>query len=296
MDAINDGLREFAKAAHGLLKTGYVDVTPKFTTDTRFAFKLTTLGTAKTVNLSSASEDVSGGAVATVLQTTIQAATTAWSAVSVSWGATSWDFSIKAPSASGITVSSPPDTDKTDIDAVDLLFGGGGSTSATIWTSGTPEDCTVEASLPANCLDVDGVDWDNRGLFRTSLEKVMSPEYFGRPRDYYIRGSYIRFYPSPRRQELCRVYYKKHPTLFVDAATQASVSVSGIPEAYIMAPIFYAASMVADENFERAVSDRLMARFNRQVTQYNITEANKNPSKEAVRDPNRREIFVKFSD
>lgn len=65
-------------------------------------------------------------------------------------------------------------------------------------------------------------------------------------------------------------------TAFEDAvATEAGTSLA-IDDEYAMAVVYYAASMLAENNFEAGIADRYLAQFNRIAEKYIIKKANNN--------------------
>jgi len=130
-DRINDGMREFVKRSHGHMKDEYLALSPKFQTETHFAIKVTTDAGADTVAITgTARSDATGTAVATDLQTTLQAGT--HSTATVAWSTTAWAFTISIGGSEYITVSAP-DGD-TYADATRLLFNKTGREDAATWT------------------------------------------------------------------------------------------------------------------------------------------------------------------
>jgi hypothetical protein len=276
MYRINDGMTEFAKDIHGLDKEGYVTIQPKFDSRTNWGLNMSGNGGDTTFAVTSTDrDDATGGTIASDLQTSIQAATTAWSSATVTWSTTDWTFAITVPSATTVTISSPVDN-KNYLSAVEYLLGTGNTQATTTWTSSLPEDCTVEADLPSDYVAMHYVEWDNREMYQAGFDLFASPGYTGNPMYWHVRNRKLRLYPNPARQKMLKIWYKATPADFVDAATQASVACP-LPDIYHIAPCYWAAAQLAEEGFEGNIADRMQRRYADQVRKYTLEYSNENP-------------------
>lgn len=274
LELINEGQREFAKDVSGMMKEEYVTITPLFDIKTNFAFSLgLNGGTATDVCITSVDYiDCTAGTVATQLVTalTAQAAT-----CTISWASASWYFTMTFESTiTSVTLDSP--TTPAYIDAVGLLFGQSASWSAATCTGSLPEDCAVEASLPADFLSMYNVEWDGQKLSQAPHDMFISPEESGTPSHYVVRNKKIRLFPSPSEQKKLQILYKYFPSDWVDIATEGAATLT-IDGEFHMAPVYYAASVLADMNFEQSISQKNFARYRDQVNKYTIQWNNQNP-------------------
>jgi hypothetical protein len=274
MDLINEGVREFAKDVHGLWAEDYLSILPKFDSRTNYAVKIqwqsAVASASATIALTGTDRtDATGGTVAADFETLVQAS---WGSATVGWSTTAWKFSINIPAATTITVTTPDTTNLTYVDGTDLI-GGGGTTAASIWVSTVPEGCTAETELPSDFVSIEHVEWDEIKLTQASFDMFMSPASLGRPRNYQVKGNRIRLYPAPSRQEKFHVVYKASPTEYTDAATQGS-TVCPMPKNYALAPVYYAAATIGEENFEDAVAGRSQGRYASHVRNYIMEYAN----------------------
>jgi len=281
MDAINDGQREFAKEAHGLIKENYLTLAPRFDTQTNFAIRLTVTGgtdemaAADVAITGTARENTDGDTVAEDLQTTIRAAGAA--TTTVTWSTTTWTFTITAPAdTTSITLAAPSGI--TYVNALNLLGLIAQTTTGYTINDNIPRDCAVETALPSDYLSlIPPVEWDGNELDPAPFSMFASPEVSGVPHYYGVRNDCIRLYPSPTSQKMFHIWYKYAPTAFTDAAGDADTELY-IPTHYHMAVAYYAASIIAEESHEMKVSDRYLARFFKFVSRYVTAKANVNPA------------------
>lgn len=276
---VNQGVEEFCKNTHGLSKEDYLTVTPKFDTKTNFAIRLTIVGggnalAATDVEITATDRtDESGTTVASDLQTAIQAAGAG--TATVAWSTTEWKFTIDAGAGTtSITIGAP--TTITYVDASKLLFGSTGTSSSTTYVGSFPEDSTLEVDLPTDFLEMEFVEWDQNKLTVAPFDIFMSPELFGDPVYYYIKDKKMRLSPVPNEQELLHIRYKHIPAPATLTGSSDSTTCSLNAEDH-MAPVYYAAAKIAEENFEYQVANRHMANFFDQVTKYSTRNNNQNP-------------------
>ena len=282
MDAINDGQREFAKEAKGLIKEGYITLAPTFDTEVNFAINLTITGGADAMAATdvavtgTARSNVAGAQLATDLQATIRTAV-GTATPTVTWSATTWKFTLTtAATGTSITLAAPSGI--TYINALDLFGFEAGTTTGYAVTDNIPQDCAVEEDLPSDFLAlVPPVEWDNDQLEPAMFDIFASPEVSGVPECYGIRNNKIRLYPTPREQKLFHIWYRYSPTSFTDAATDAAVELY-TPALYHTGVVYYAASLIAEENHEYPISDRMLARFKEYIGKYVTAQANSNPT------------------
>jgi len=275
MQLINEGQREFAKDAYGMITEDYLTITPLFDLQTDFAFSLALNGgTATDVAITTMDYiNATAGTVATQLTTalTAQAAT-----CTISWASASWYFTLTFEATVSSAVFAEP-TAPTHIDALNLILGGAASFTAPTCTGSFPLDCAVEVSLPDNFLQMYRVEWDDNALSPAPFGLFVSPEYTGTPIQYHVYGKRLRLYPAPGSQKSLHIFYKYYPTDWVDAATQGSVDMTIDTEHQLM-PLYFAASLQAEMNFEELRAQRLYSRYLDQVRKYNRLYNNQNPA------------------
>ena len=287
MQLINEGQREFAKDVYGMLKEDYLIITPLFDIQTNFAFSLSLNGGTATDVAITATDftNCTAGTVATQLVTalTAQVAT-----CTITWASATWYYTITFGATVTSAVFAAP-TAPTYIDAVSLILGQAASYTAPTCTGSFPEDCAVEASLPSDLLYTYNVEWDGNPLSPAPPDMFWSPEYQGTPVHYMIYDKKMRLFPSPDEQKKLHVIYKYYAEDWVDPATQ-TVSSIGYDTEWQMAPVYFAAALQAEMNFEDKIAQRLHARYIDQVRKYNRLQNNQNPGMfpkyESVMQPN----------
>jgi len=98
------------------------------------------------------------------------------------------------------------------------LFGVSGTTTeaGADVTGSMPEDCTLEADLPSDYLELlEAPAWDEIPLTNHSFSEYGYPQVFGTPTGYAVSEKKMRFYPAPDKQGRLRIRYKYWPTKFV---------------------------------------------------------------------------------
>ena len=131
------------------------------------------------------------------------------------------------------------------------------------------------------------MEWDGDPLDPAPFDIFASPEAHGTPEWYGIRNDKIRLSPTPNSQKMLHIWYRYAPTAFTDAATDADVELY-IPTHYHTAVVYYAASLIAEENHEYSISDRMLARFKEYIGKYVTAKANSNPTLFPTVSPQRR--------
>jgi len=273
MQLINEGQREFAKDVFGMMKEDYLTITPLFDIQTDFAFSLALNGGTATDVCITATDfiNATAGTVATQLVTalTAQAAT-----CTISWASATWYFTITFGATVTTAVFSAPTT-PAYIDAVPLIMGEEASYTAPTCTGSFPEDCAVEASLPTDLLYLYHVEWDGNALSPAPPDMFWSPNYEGTPGHYMVYDKKLRLFPSPTQQKRLHLIYKYFPSDWTDVSQTAS-SIQYDTE-WHMAPVYFAAALQAEMNFEDKIAQRLHARYIDQVRKYNRLQCNQNP-------------------
>jgi len=273
MDLLNEGMRQFAKDVRGLQTTGFVTVTPKFYTRTNFAFHLATDSASATVAVTASTRDyASGTLVASDLQTQIAST---WASATVTWSPTTFKFTITIPSATSITVSTPSRADY--VDATDVIFGGGGAEAASTWTGSFPRRATVESSLPTTFLSMtQNPEWDNLPVYPAPTDLFSAPQYAGTPAYWQVKNKRLRLSPYPTTQKMCQIYYRGLATDY--ATVSATTTTCPLPTEYHEAPMYYAASVASENEFDSETANRLNARYQAEVNRYILQENNDNPN------------------
>jgi hypothetical protein len=273
MQLINEGQREFAKDVYGMMKEEYLTITPLFDLQTNAAISLALNGGTATDICIAATHTVNAtaGIVATQLVTALTAQT---ATATVTFASATWYFTITFDASVSAAVFDSPTTPGY-IDAIGMLMGKSSTHTAPTCTGSLPEDCAVEASLPADCLYVYGVEWDGTKLEPAPLEDFWSPDYEGDPQSYAVYGNKLRLFPSPSEQKRLHLIYKYHASDW--ASLTQSASQMDYATDWHMAPLYYAGSLQAEMNFEDDIAKRLYARYMEQVRKYNRLEQNQKP-------------------
>lgn len=229
MNAINEGVKEFAKEAKGITKEAYLDIEPMFDTRTTFAIRLTITGgtnalAATDIAITSTERDnATGTTVASDLQAAIQAAGAA--SATVAWSTTSWVFTVDSLDGTEVTVEEPSGIIYSDARA--LLFGAASSTqSGNDWVGSLPEDCLVETALPSDYRAiVPPVEWDKNKLYSANFDIFASPQQSSTHPVYYgIRNNRIRLWPSPSEQKDFHIWYHYIPTAFTQGYQECGLT------------------------------------------------------------------------
>ncbi len=278
---INIGAGEFAKEAK-LSKQDFITVTPKFWVQADWYAQVTIEGgnnALTATNVALASEDlagVGGSTLAAHLASNINAMIGAGS-VDVTWDDRSWRFSISddtTVSITAITVASPDDY---YIDGTERVFGKTGTDSTSTWVSSFPEDCTLESDLPSDFLEAEHVDYDGHELRAAPFNLFMSPEMNSTWPDYYaIRGDKIYISAAPSDRRILKIRYKYMP-LEVTVTGSNDTATCSLPTEAHMAPVYYAAGMILQGNFEPDESQKMFGLYYDQVRKWRIKQANQNP-------------------
>lgn len=236
MEAINEAMKEFGKAAFGLTKEGYVSITPLFDIQTNFALRITIVGGANEIAATDVAitaadaDDQTGTQVATALQTAIQAAITAGGgtpSLTVAWSTTAWTFTIDAIDSTTITFAVP--SGLTYASALELLGLGAETTTGTSVTGSIPTDCTVESALPTDFVALVAMpEWDGDPLVQGIFQEFHSPTTSGTPRRYYIRNKNIMLDPPPHIQKKFHLYYRYIPAAFTVPQGYQECGLSGL--------------------------------------------------------------------
>lgn len=279
---INIGAGEFAKEAK-LSKQDFVTVTPKFWVQADWYAQVTIAGgnnALAATNVALASSDlagVGGSTLAAHIASNINAMVGAGS-VTVGWDDKTWRFSIcdnTTVSITAVTVASP----STDyhIDGTEQVFGKTGTDSTSTWVSSFPEDCTLESDLPSDFLEAEYVDYDGHALRPAPFNIFMSPEMNSTWPDYYAikdKKIYIAAVPSDRR--ILKIRYKYMP-LEVTVTGSSDAATCSLPTEAHMAPVYYAAGMILQGNFEPQEGDKMFGLYYDQVRKWRVRQANQNP-------------------
>lgn len=285
---LNDGAREFSKNAHGVPKEAYLTIAPSFSTRTNWAIRLTITGGANALAATDIAvtatdrDDVAGSTIASDLETAIQAAGAA--TATVAWSDTDWTFTIDAGDSTSITVAQP--SGKTYVDATENLFGTAGEKSGTTWESGFPMDCTLETDLPSDFMEMVDVYWGPYLLTSAPIHSMIEPRRSGTPAHYYIEDKLIRLAPVPTSQDKFHIYYMGYTT-DVTLTGSSDTATCSLPMDYHMAPVYYAAAQVLEDNFEYDEANRMRALFQDQVSDYSLKKANQNSKIQTVGRPAR---------
>lgn len=227
---------QMATDVQGFPMEEFPAISAEFTTRTHMAFHLLVEDTDGTdlvdadIQITATNRTRAAGAtIASDLQTAIRAATGALGTETVTW--TSFYFTIDLKQGASFTFSAPDGV--TLDDARDMLGLIGFSSSGTIITGAFPEDCTVNVTLPSDCISMERVEWDGTQLTEVPRQWAQSPESSsGTPYQYHIRGRELHLIPVPNQQGTLHVWYKGRPANIVFAGYQeCGLSDLGIHEA-----------------------------------------------------------------
>ena len=279
---INIGAGEFAQEAK-LSKQDFVTVTPKFWVQSDWYAQITIVGGSNTLaatNVALASSDLAGSGGSTVashLASNINAMIGGGS-ISVGWDDKTWAFSIcdnTVVSITAVTVASP--STAYHIDGTGKVFGKTGTDSTSTWVSSYPEDCTLETDLPSDFLEMEHVDYDGHALRAAPFSLFMSPGMNSTWPDYYaIRGNKIYISATPGDRRILKIRYKYLPT-DVTITGSSDTATCPLPVEAHMAPVYYAAGMILQGNFEAAESQKMFGLYYDQVRKWRTKQANQNP-------------------
>lgn len=208
---IQDSVTEFTNDVGGFSMQEYPAISAKFSTRTNFALRVTVTAGADALAVTDVAitatdrDEVAGSIVAADLQTALRAAGAG--TITVTYA----NFAFTVTAATGctnITFAAP--TTVTYASAVGLL-GLSGSTDAATVTGSFPDDCTIRYTLPSDLLHMERIEWEGDELIPLTKEFSQSPQSFGTPYWYNIRGRELSFVPPPTKQGMCEVWYRGHP-------------------------------------------------------------------------------------
>jgi hypothetical protein len=87
----------------------------------------------------------------------------------------------------------------------------------------------------------------------------------------------LRLWPHPNTIGVLHIFYQAFPESLPESGAERSGSeTSNIPEAYHMALVYYAASQLAEDNYEYLVSEKLYTRYKKRVADFVRDAANDN--------------------
>ncbi|ANS03511.1 hypothetical protein [uncultured Mediterranean phage uvDeep-CGR2-KM21-C88] len=271
---VNEGKNEFSSMVGGFRREQYLTLAARFDTETNFAVRVTITGGT---NATSATDvaitnhqrvDTTGAQVATDFQERLRNLSSI-SSVTVAYSATTYKFTVTAPSAGGtpdttnIKFEAPSGSNY--IDATSLLGLSGSSAfdaAALATVSGIPEDCFVETDLSRSWETIDRVEWDQYPLIRGAWDSAMSVQQQGDPAFFAVSDNMrIRVWPSPNSQKLFHVNGRGKP----DDITS---DITFIPDQYHNALAHYAAWNILEETHEPVLADRRYRSFASYVKRY----------------------------
>jgi len=284
---IQDSVDQFSRDIGGFPIEAFLSITAEFTTKTNYAIHVTIIDSGSTVVdtdvpiTGTDRTDATGTTVASDLQIAIRAMTGATGTETVVWSTdgsapiTGFYFTIDFKQGStsagdSITVSAP--TDVQYVDATELLGLISPGVASTIITGTFPEDCTVKADLPSDAMKIDRVEWDEWELYELPQEYAQSPESFGDPRWFYVRGRELYMIPSPDRQEKLHVWYRGIPTA-IDFDTDVNLP-NEIPSMYHNAIPFLASYYMLLETHEPQKAAQFYGQYRQIMTQYKVDYGN----------------------
>jgi hypothetical protein len=275
---VNKAVVDFAIDVYGLPTEEYLEIKAEFDLRTEMGFRLTVTGGSNPLSATDIavtdtdSDNQTGAQVATEIQAQIVAAGA--SDVTVSWDETDLKFTITDSGATAIDIAVPSSNDY--VDATEIIFGTTGEQDGT-WEGSFPKGCTLKADLPSDQIHIEYVEWNERPLSYADQFSTLSPEYFGDPVAYYVRGSELYLYPVPNERELFYVRYKYVPAE-VSGPTETTAIPTAIPTQYQHALTYLTASRMAYEQQDYEVGDRMWALYNQLKSRYRAQIANQNPS------------------
>lgn len=222
-ELIQDGIRRFATDVNGLEMEEYLAISALFTTRTTMGIHVTILDSegsslidADIAITSTNRDEVSGTIVASDLQAAIRTASGALGTETVTW--TPFYFVINFGQGSSITIEAP-DSDILS-DSRERIGLEGYSVLGDTVTGSFPEDCTVRISLPSDMITMQRVEWNGWPLTEIPQQYAQSPESFGTPWAYHVRGRELYLIPSPDHQDELHVWYRGQPIDIVFAGYQ----------------------------------------------------------------------------
>jgi len=180
-------------------------------------------------------------------------------------------------------------------DATALLVNSTTSSGSSSLTGGFPQGCTTDIALPDDFVSVESLEWDIYPVFPAPYDLFTRPQYSGnRPVMYYVRGTKLRVSPFPTLQKVFHIMYKHTAAEYATVTTTSAAC--PLPAGYHPAACFYAASMVAEGNFESTQANRLFARFQEQVQRYKVIQGNQSTSTRPRRTGALMDLTLKVGD
>jgi hypothetical protein len=158
-----------------------------------------------------AASNLTGAAVAALLQTAIRAAGP--TTLTVTWSTTAWKFTVDAIDSDSITIEAPSSI--LYVDATSLLFNTTGVQTGTTWVGDIPRDVNLEIALPDDFLELlEPPEWDGSALSPGTWDLFTDPQAFGTPTMYHVYQKRLRIAPVPISQKMLRLWYRYKPAHF----------------------------------------------------------------------------------
>jgi hypothetical protein len=279
---INEGVREFAKRAHGVALDAFIDLNPNFHIGKDFAFKFTLGGNANTfgsadiqIATGTALHHATPTAVMNNIVTNVNS-TMGSMTISMAWSASTWTFVLYGPASTTFcSIASPTNIGYTD--AAYIVFGGPVSKASTVISCGFPQNLNLDTSLPSGFLEMQHVFYGSNELVEAPFSNFMRPFSVGTPNEYAIRNKEIYIRPVPQTQDYFRIFYNGMPDdLGVDGSSDSTAC--PLPESVHMAPVYWAAACLLEESHEFDKANYYQGKFGSMVNNFIIREANNNPT------------------
>lgn len=284
---INLGVAEFCKIVNGIPTERYLTLQPKFDVPYYAGFKAYISGggnefgsanifydpSAHLAYTATSYIDMGPASCASLWTTMLNEKGVA--SCSVVWSSSSMEFYLldNLGSANYIGIEEPSGPIYTNWEP--YIFNAAGTQSGSYFYGNFPEDSTVEIDLPTDFYSVEYVEWDGNELKQAPFNIFINPISTGTPRWYAIKNNKIRINPVPSSQKSLLIRYKEKPD---DLETDSSDDIKEcpLPTRVHMAPVYYAAYMIAEEKHEDDLARKNYLKFVDECRRYIQFRANQN--------------------
>lgn len=271
---INNGIEDFSVEVGGEYKSAALTPEARFYVAATEAFRVETdAHTATDVPLSATNLDgVNGDTFAAAIQTSLQSVL-ADATITVTWDESDKALTFTFPGVTGVTITAPDDDSYT---SGIRYIGGAWQITGTTYTTATYLFYYTEADLPDDFIDMMTVWWGDKELIEESFRAVQSRVTAVEPTYYAIYGDIIRISPSPTIHKSINTSYVGHFPLFDLSEPLDTTQEVALPKNHELAFAFHAASLMAENEFEAEIADRMWARYTKHVSEYRRNIANDN--------------------
>jgi hypothetical protein len=267
---LNEGILRFSEQCGGIQKSQSFAVIPRFWVSAKHGIKLQTDGFGpQSFSLTGSDlERVDGDELAAAIQLQFRTILSNPS-ITVVWDHEDFTFTIAIPGATSVVVEEP---DGAYLDGT-IFVGGDWVITGDTYTTARYTGYTCEADMPAGIQEIASVKYRGKSLRPASFysEHV---NHIGVPTSFSFEGDRLRIFPMLSSYGGVEVEYKGMFKRFSLSGPIDSSQTTDIPSESELAPVYYAASVMAENRFEYETSSRLLGQFHNRVSWYRLNREN----------------------